>query len=45
MKWRVGGRLEHRETGRDNAPRTLPLVLDMNRILHSSEPEELLAVL
>jgi len=38
----VGGRLEHMGTGHDNVPRTLPLALDMNQILHSSELEELL---
>jgi hypothetical protein len=42
MKWRVGRRLGHRETGYDNVPHNLPLVLDMGQVLHSSESEELL---
>jgi len=41
MRWKVGGRLEHKETGRDNEPCTLQLALDMIQILHSSGPEEL----
>jgi len=41
MRWKVGGRLEHKETGRDNVPCTLRLVLDTIQILHSSGPEEL----
>lgn len=41
MRWKVGGRLEHKETGRDNVPCTLQLALGMIQILHSSGPEEL----
>jgi hypothetical protein len=41
MRWKVGGRLEHKETARDNVPCTLQLALDMIQILHSSGPEEL----
>lgn len=41
MRWKVGGRLEHKETGRDNVPCNLQLALDMIQILHFSGPEEL----
>jgi len=41
MRWKVGGRLEHKETGRDNVPCTLQIALNMIQILHSSGPEEL----
>lgn len=41
MMWKVGGRLERKETGHDSMPCTLQLALDMIQILHSSGPEAL----